>query len=341
MKMKSNKRIKRTDEELLTEALKYTNRLDFQNKSNPHYKQAWRKGMGFLNKICSHMEVLWEPKWHALEEVQKESLKYNTRTSFARGSSGAYSKAQSMGWLDRVCSHMGEKCNESYSLNDLKEIASKCKNKQEFREKYLGAYCASIKLKILNEICSHMDALWEIKWDSFEKIHKEALKYSHRRSEFKKGSNGAWCAARRMGILDEVCSHMKMPKSTSIPEQEILTIVKEIFPNSKKIKDHGVKIKGRPFIKRFEIDIFVPELNKGIEFDGTYHHSFEFMRKSSRRKLWSDKDIKNYHKIKDSWFASKGIEILHIKEEDWNKDKNSCIEKCLEFLGVFDVKKIA
>lgn len=38
-------------------------------------------------------------------------------------------------------------------------------------------------------------------------IQKEAQKYS-RRNEFRKGSGSAYCAARRLGILDDVCSHM-------------------------------------------------------------------------------------------------------------------------------------
>ena len=93
-----------------------------------------------------------------------------------------------------------------------------------------------------------------------------------------------------------------------------------------------VKIKIKPHIQRFEIDIYVPELNKGIEFDGTYHHSFDGLRRS--RKHWPVKDVKNYHKIKDSWFLSTGIEILHIKEKDWMENKEKCIKKCFDFLGV-------
>jgi len=71
---------------------------------------------------------------------------------------------------------------------------------------------------------------------------------------------------------------------------------------------------------------------RGIEFDGTYYHSFEFMRKTTHKKSWPDEDIHNYHEIKDAWFASKGIQILHIKEEDWKLDKDQCIKKCLQFL---------
>jgi len=34
----------------------------------------------------------------------------------------------------------------------------------------------------------------------------------------------------------------------------------------------------------------------------------------------------------DRYFKSKGIDILHIKEEDWVKDKDRCIKQCFLFL---------
>ena len=58
------------------------------------------------------------------------------------------------------------------------------------------------------------------------------------------------------------------------------------------------------------------------------------MRKDKSKKNWPDEAIQNYHQIKDAHFLSKGIKILHIKEENWNKDGQACIYKCLEFLGI-------
>ena len=94
------------------------------------------------------------------------------------------------------------------------------------------------------------------------------------------------------------------------------------------------KIPNKPYIYGFDIDIFVPELMRVIEFDGIYWHSFEQMRNDKRKAKWSDEDILNYHEIKDDYFASKGITILHIKEEDWLKDKKACINTCLKFLNL-------
>jgi hypothetical protein len=58
-----------------------------------------------------------------------------------------------------------------------------------------------------------------------------------------------------------------------------------------------------------EIDIYLPELKIGFEFNGLYWHSEQF------------KD-KNYHLDKTNYFKERGIRIIHIWEDDWDlKDK--------------------
>ncbi|HEY5235239.1 MAG TPA: hypothetical protein VIJ14_03580, partial [Rhabdochlamydiaceae bacterium] len=124
-------------------------------------------------------------------------------------------------------------------------------------------------------------------------------------------------------------------------ENELRETIKNIYPTTKKKKDMKASIPNKPFIHGFEIDIFVPELNLAIEFDGTYWHSFEKMRKDPKKVKWSDDDIRNYHELKDAWFLTKGIQILHIKEVDWDLDKEACIKRCLDFLGGLSEQKIA
>jgi len=69
---------------------------------------------------------------------------------------------------------------------------------------------------------------------------------------------------------------------------------------------------------RLELDIWMPELNKAIEFNGTYWHSFV------------DKIIKD--KIKLQECTRKGIELLVIKEQDWIDNKTNCINKIKTFV---------
>lgn len=53
-----------------------------------------------------------------------------------------------------------------------------------------------------------------------------------------------------------------------------------------------------------EIDIYLPELKLGFEFNGLYWHSNKFKDKS-------------YHVKKNNYFFEKGISLFHIWEDDW------------------------
>lgn len=221
-----------------------------------------------------------------------------------------------------------KKPNGYWTKDRAQEEALKFSNKRDFYTGNYSAYLFACKKKILDKICKHMPAVSY----SVAELKKEALKY-RTRWEFQKQSVAAYLCAYRKGILDKICKHMSPASGSSIAEREIFKIIKNTHKEVTKLRDMKVNIPNKPYIRGFELDIFVPELNKGIEFDGTYYHSFECMRKTEYKNEWSDDDIRNYHEIKDSWFASKGIQILHIKEEDWIKDKEACIKQCFDFLS--------
>ncbi len=60
---------------------------------------------------------------------------------------------------------------------------------------------------------------------------------------------------------------------------------------------------------KFEIDIYLPELNIGFEFNGLYWHSEKFKEK-------------NYHLDKTNYFKEKNIRIIHIWEDDWTLNQD-------------------
>ena len=82
--------------------------------------------------------------------------------------------------------------------------------------------------------------------------------------------------------------------SNSIKKNELIDFIKSIY--------------GGEIIKSFrdskEIDIYLPELNLGFEFNGLYWHS----------EKWKSK---YYHIDKTNFFSKKGIRIIHIWEDDW------------------------
>ena len=308
---------------LVIEALKYRNRKDFEKGSRAAFRVAKRHGL--LTQICSHMDdvlTVWTTPM-----LVAEALKYTNATDFAKNSWSAYVIAQKRGLLEQICSHMNraylEWTDEALGIEARKYIKIK-----DFRKYSRKAYNVAVKRGILEIICKHMEDD-VIHW-TVEMIRIEANKYLFR-NEFKRFSRKAYDAARVRGILNEVCVHMRPACNSSACENELFDSIKSVWPNAIKLRDRKVKIENKPYIQGFDLDIFIPELNRAIEFDGIYWHSFEGLKRS--RKSWPDEDLHNYHPLKDDWFAQKGIQTLHIKEEDWYRNKNECIEKCLTFLS--------
>lgn len=69
-----------------------------------------------------------------------------------------------------------------------------------------------------------------------------------------------------------------------------------------------------------EIDIYLPKLNLGFEFNGLYWHS-EVNKE------------KNYHLNKTNFFKEKGIQVIHIWEDDWDYKKDIIKSQILNILG--------
>lgn len=91
------------------------------------------------------------------------------------------------------------------------------------------------------------------------------------------------------------------------------------------IRSCGVQIKenDRQEINPLELDIYIPEKQLAIEFDGLYWHS----------------DIdKNYHLNKTKLCEEKGIHLIHIFENEWLFKQNIVKSRLKNLLGLYDHK---
>jgi hypothetical protein len=280
-------------------------------------------------------------KW-TLEKLQEEALKYKTKTEFQRCSKSATNAAYKLKVMDLICSHMPKDADRSgeehpnfkWPLEKLHQEALKYGSRMEFQKNSDNAYQAAFKRKVLDSICSHMSESATSPWTN-EELLVEALLYETR-NEFFKNSLGAYKASIRRGILDQICSHMKGAGGPSIPERSLFDAIKSIYPKAQTLRVRAKRgkifIENKPHIQGFDIDIYVPELRKGIEHNGKYWHSLEGLKRS--RDSWPTEDLINYNQIKSDYFIQKhGIEILHIDGEDWKSNKQACLNKCLEFLN--------
>lgn len=339
---RANRPDKWTLEELRALAAAHNTKSEFRAANGGAYLAAWK--MGVLSEICSHMEQrrldgASNPsfRWTS-EDLHKAAMAYKTRSEFKAKNSRAYNVAHKRGLLDEICQHMIKK-EVSKRIPDevLLAEAAKYNTKKEFKSANLNAYSLCVKRKLIDKACAHMAKIdrsgpnhHNYKYSN-EDLAREALKYSTRIAFFTKSSK-KYNIAQLRGILEQICQHMKKPGTMSMPEVDLFNIIKEKYPKAQRFRDSKARVEGKPLIKGFDIDIYVPELRKGIEFDGTYWHSVAGLKRS--RRDWPDTDLLNYHNIKDAYFRSKNIELLHIKEEEWDSDRNICIVKCLEFLAL-------
>lgn len=99
-------------------------------------------------------------------------------------------------------------------------------------------------------------------------------------------------------------------KYSSLLEIELLNYIKSIYD------DEII----HTYRDGLEIDILLPKLNLGFEFNGLYWHSDNYVDK-------------NYHINKTNYFKDKKIRIIHIWEDDWVNKKDIIKSRILNLIG--------
>ena len=82
----------------------------------------------------------------------------------------------------------------------------------------------------------------------------------------------------------------------------------------------------RNVIKPLELDFYIPSKNIAIEMNGIYFHS-ELYGKPC-----------DYHKMKTEFCEEKGIQLIHIWEDDWLKKRDIVLSLLKSKLGITDRK---
>ena len=95
-------------------------------------------------------------------------------------------------------------------------------------------------------------------------------------------------------------------------EKEVLNFVQSIY-GGRIVENDRTQIINPKTGYNLELDIFLPELNKAIEYNGEYWHSKDNIKNKDNQKLVQCK--------------SKGIELLVIEDEKWKKTKDYNIIK--------------
>lgn len=111
-----------------------------------------------------------------------------------------------------------------------------------------------------------------------------------------------------------VCT--KISKISSL-EREIKKFVSYIYDGIIKPNDRNTIV--NPITGyNLELDVYLPEINKAIEFNGDYWHSFDLSKK--------------HDEIKKKECEKLDIDLLVVKEYDWKNNKESCLNDIRRFV---------
>lgn len=113
------------------------------------------------------------------------------------------------------------------------------------------------------------------------------------------------------------CPECNKENVTSKGEKEIVQYVSSIY-NGNIIENDRSTIVNHLTGKNLELDIYLPDINKAIEYNGLYWHSGRYQK------------IKD--KIKRDQCKSLGIDLLVIDEKLWTTDKSSCLNQVREHI---------
>ena len=117
------------------------------------------------------------------------------------------------------------------------------------------------------------------------------------------------------------CADCSLIKGYSNGEKEIMDFIKSIY-NGEITENNRTILNGK------ELDIYIPDRNLAIEFDGLYWHC---------EKNISDKD---YHLNKTVNCRLQNIRLIHIFEDEWNFKQNIVKSKIKHILGCNNNTKI-
>ena len=109
-----------------------------------------------------------------------------------------------------------------------------------------------------------------------------------------------WSTAISNRFNDRGCPNCSSERKTSFPEQAVLFYFSQRYQTVNRYAD-----------TRYEIDVFLPDINVGIEYDGRFYHNTETTRTKENKK--------------DIHFQKLGIRIIRIKEDTHNTVEDSVV----------------
>lgn len=171
------------------------------------------------------------------------------------------------------------------------------------------ACAGKIVVKGKNDLLSQKPNVASILLEEKSGFYADEVSYGSRKKAWWKCSNcdREWKSEIRKRIAAKnpiVCSNCSGKRSSY--EIALFEYIQQIFS-----QDIEIITNSRQIIKPYELDIYIPELRKAVEFNGDYWHSDTIIR---RTKGISAKD---YHQQKMKLCNDNNIDLVFVWESDW------------------------
>lgn len=240
-----------------------------------------------------------KPRKHwTVEEIEAEASKYQTAKEWKLASKLSYSAALKRKITKQIRLKYFKSGNAVWTRESVEIEALKYATPGEWRKKSPSSYSKAVEEGFLSEITKKLNYVYRD--HSLHSVIETALQHSSIK-EWRKNYPKEYDWAARHSKLEQVTRHMTKSYNVSDQEKQLLEFIKQYYPNTHKLKH-----------KKYEIDIFIPELNLGIEYNGLYYHSTRYKSRS-------------YHKHKSEYFSRLGINLIHIWEHEWRNRKNQVL----------------
>lgn len=191
----------------------------YRHTKEVHFAQ--RNNM--IERIKKYYKVKPKTQW-SYELIIKKAKEFKekgyNRSEFIKLYSRAYAFAKQHNFIKEIFDIIPLK-HKLWSETEVREIASKCKYKTELK-KFGGLISYAVSHGIYEEITSHMQRKPIGKLPLLQKEQIEKLaKNCESRGMFKSKHSKAYNDAKKYGILNEVCSHMKYSAPTKWNREKV------------------------------------------------------------------------------------------------------------------------
>lgn len=207
----------------------------------------------------------------------------------------------------------GGKCLSKKYLSNSKLLKWQCgighKWKASFANILRGTWC----LKCANNIKYTIKDCITIAQNRGGRCRSNIYSGAHSDIKWECGKKHIWKASLSNIRNGKWCPYCA--KTISKPQKEIYKYIKNIFPQL------NIILNNTKTIKPFHIDIYIPKLKIGIEYDGEYWHYSEWAIKNGSLERM---------KRKDKVCINNNINLIRVREKYWMNNKEIELQKIID-----------